>query len=211
MPKSILIVDDHVAVRQGLERIFHAEFPGARIGLAADGLAALQLASEANWSVAILDLNIPGRGGLELIQDLKSGGRVMKILVYSMHHDEEFGVRALTAGAEGYVSKDRPAEDLIAAIRKLITGKKWISDVLAERLADVVTGDAPASSLDLLSNREREVLRLYGQGKTSSEIAHLLNKSVKTISTYRSRILIKLKLRTTADLIRYAIEHKLND
>jgi DNA-binding NarL/FixJ family response regulator len=207
----ILIVDDHVAIREGLAQMLSAEFPGSVYGSAANAQEALTQISSAAWDIVILDLNLPGRGGLKLIRDLKDTSPSTGVLVYTVHPDDQFGVRALRAGADGYLTKDQPAGELIQAIRKIRQGRRHINPELAESLANYVTGAAPAKLHDLLSDREMQILRLLASGHTPTEIAGSLNLSIKTMSTYRSRILEKLNLRSSADIIRYAIMNELVD
>lgn len=211
MTHRILLIDDHVAIREGLSLMLSAAFPGSRFAGAANAAEALDQVSMGRWDLAILDLNLPGRGGLELIRELKDAAPLMGVLVYTVHPDEQFGVRALRAGADGYVTKDQPATDVIEAIRRIRDGKRYIGPGLAESLARVVSGQSAAPSLDLLSDRELQILRWLAAGLTPTVIAGSLNLSVKTVSTYRSRLLGKLELNSTADLIRYALQNQLVD
>jgi two-component system, NarL family, invasion response regulator UvrY len=207
----ILLVDDHVAIREGLSLMLSAAFPGSHFGGAANAAQALHQVALRRWDLAILDLNLPGRGGLELIRELKDSAPSMGILVYTVHPDEQFGVRALRAGADGYVTKDQPAADVINAIRRIREGKRYIGPGLAESLARVVSGQSSTPSLDLLSDRELQILLSLAAGLTPTAIAASLNLSIKTVSTYRGRLLDKLGLNGTADLIRYALQHHLVD
>ena len=188
-----------------------AAFPGSVFGAAGDAAEALRLVGSQNWDVAILDLNLPGRGGLELIRELKDAAPQMSILVYTVHPDEQFGVRALRAGADGYVTKDQPASSVIDAIRRIREGKRYIGPGLAESLANYVSGSGRAVSPDLLSDREMQILRALASGQSPTSIAAALNLSVKTVSTYRGRILDKLNLQSNAGLVRFALEHQLID
>lgn len=207
----ILLIDDHVAIREGLSLMLSAAFPESRFGTAGNATEALKQVGEHTWDVAILDLNLPGRGGLELIRELKDAAPCMGVLVYTVHPDEQFGVRALRAGADGYVTKDQPASDVVEAIRRIREGKRYIGPGLAESLADYVSRSGRESSPDLLSDRELQILRALASGQTPTSIAHQLHLSIKTVSTYRSRILDKLRLQSTADLVRFALEHQLID
>jgi two-component system, NarL family, invasion response regulator UvrY len=208
MPRRILVVDDHVAVRRGLTSLFADEFQQATVETAATSAEALQKTHDGHWDLIILDLNMPGRGGLELIHELKDRSPSSRILIYTVHPDDQLGVRALRAGADGYVSKDRPAEDLVQAIRTVARGHRYISPELAESLANYVV-DPGGEPHETLSDREFQILRLLASGKTPTSIGEELHLSIKTVSTYRTRILEKLDLQTTAELIRYAIEKKL--
>jgi two-component system invasion response regulator UvrY len=204
----LLLIDDHVAVRRGLTEILAVSFPGAEFGHSADARQAATEVRAARWDLVILDLNLPGSGGTDLIRALKDEQPRLRILVYSMHPEEQFGVRALRAGADGYLAKDAPAEEIPKAVRTVLGGERYISARLAAILAQTVTGESRPSH-HLLSDREDQILRAIAAGKSAAEIAGELSISTKTVSTYRSRILEKLNLRTNADLIRYAIENQL--
>ena len=207
----ILLVDDHVAIREGLSLMLTAAFPGSRFGAAGNAAEAMQLIATYPWDLVILDLNLPGRGGLELIRELKDAAPLMGVLVYTVHPSEQFGLRALRAGADGYVTKDQPACDIVDAIRRIRDGKRYIGPGLAESLAEYLSTGAPAASPDLLSDRELQILQALASGQTPTSIAASLNLSVKTVSTYRGRILEKLNLQSTADIVRYALQHQLVD
>lgn len=153
-------------------------------------------------------LSLTGRDGFELLRELKDRSPHSRILIHTMHTEEQFGVRALRAGADGFVTKDRPVEELLNAIRRVHGGKRYISPNLAERLADAVTrGGEGNAQPDSLSDREHQILRMIVSGKSPTDIANELHLSIKTISTYRARMLEKLNLQTTADLIRFGLEH----
>jgi DNA-binding NarL/FixJ family response regulator len=205
-----LIVDDHAMIREGLKRTLDVEFPGSTIMAAATAAEAVSTVGTDGIQVVILDLSLTGRDGFELLREIKDRSPHSRVLIHTMHSEEQFGVRALRAGADGFVTKDRPVEDLLTAVRRVHSGKRYISDSLAERLADVVTrgGDGPARP-ESLSDREHQILRMIVSGKSPTEIANELHLSIKTISTYRARMLEKLDLHTTADLIRFGLEHNL--
>jgi two-component system, NarL family, invasion response regulator UvrY len=210
MTTRILIVDDHAAVGRGVKEILTLEFGLAKCEVVQTVPAALEKLQREAWDAAIVDLNLPGRGGLEVVQAIKEINRKIRILVYTMHAEEELGVRALMAGADGYLTKDRAPEDLASAVRQILSGSRYISPGLAHELAErVLAGKQNAE--DQLSNREHQILRAIAIGKTPTEIADDLALSIKTVSTYRSRILEKLQLKNTAELIRYAINKKLVD
>jgi DNA-binding NarL/FixJ family response regulator len=208
MPRRILIVDDHVAVRQGLERIVLSAFPGAEVGAAGTTEEVLAKVDSGHFTLVILDLSLPGRGGLELISQIKTLSPATGILIYTGFPDDHLGLRCLRLGADGYVTKDRPVDDLIKAIERVDQGRKWVSDELAEILAQSVATNK-TMSIDSLSERELQVLRLLAKGDSPTQIGADLHLSVKTVSTYRARLLEKLGLETTADLIRFAIENGL--
>jgi DNA-binding NarL/FixJ family response regulator len=206
----ILIVDDHGAVGRGVQEILTFELGSPKceiVSTAADALVKLQREA---WDAAIVDLNLPGRGGLELIEAIKEVSPKVRVLVYTMHAEEELGVRALIAGADGYLTKDRAPDDLGKAVRQVLSGVRYISPALAQELAERVLAKKQNAD-DQLSNREHQILRSIASGKSPTDIAHDLSLSIKTVSTYRSRILEKLGLTSTAELIRYAIKNRLVD
>jgi two-component system invasion response regulator UvrY len=207
---QFLIVDDHAMIREGLRRTLEVEFPGADIAVAATAAEAQAAVEPLISQIVILDLSLTGRDGFELLRDIKERSSQARVLIHTMHTEEQFGVRALRAGADGYLTKDRPVEELLTALRRLHAGKRYISDNLAERLADVVTrGGEAVAPQDTLSDREHQILRMIVSGKSPTEIANELSLSIKTISTYRARMLEKLDLHTTADLIRFGLERNL--
>ncbi len=206
----LLLVDDHPLIREGLTRALQAEFPGSTCVAASTVGEALGLVQVETFPTIILDLSLPGRDGLELLREIKDRSPLSRVLIHTMHPEEQFGVRALRSGADGYITKDRPVEELLAAVRRLNLGGRYITASLAERLLDVVARGNPEDLMQGLSDREHQILRMIVHGSTITEIGEELHLSVKTISTYRSRILEKLSLRTTADLIRFGVEHKLS-
>ena len=208
--KRILIVDDHAVVRDGVKRIFEA--PGAIVfGEASTGLAALQLAREQDWDLAVLDLSLGNESGLEVLKEFKQIRPRLPVLILSMHSEEQYARRAFKAGASGYITKDSSRTELAKAVNQLMAGGKYITSTLAERLVFDLgrVSDRPAH--ETLSDREFQVMRLIASGKTVTEIAGLLSLSDKTISTYRARLLEKMGMRTNAELTRYAIQNKLVD
>jgi two-component system invasion response regulator UvrY len=207
---KILIVDDHAVIHQGLKRILDDEFEGATFGEARHSQAALDLVSRQRWDLVILDVDLPGRGGLDVLKQMRAEHPKLPVLMFSMHSEEQFAVRALKAGASGYVAKDSASEQLVEAIRKVIRGGRYVSAALAEKLAADLSRDVSPVSHEILSDREFEVMRMIAEGKTTTAIADLLSLSVKTVSTYRVRILEKLQLETTSELIRYVIDNGLD-
>ncbi len=207
---KILIVDDHAVIYQGLKRILDDEFEGATFGEARHSQEALDLVSRERWDLVILDVDLPGRGGLDVLKQMRAEHPKLPVLMFSMHSEEQFAVRALKAGASGYVAKDSASERLVEAIRKVIRGGRYVSTALAEKLAADLSRDVSPVSHEILSDREFEVMRMIAEGKTTTAIADLLSLSVKTVSTYRARILEKLQLETTSELIRYVIDHGLD-
>lgn len=205
-----LCVDDHAIFRQGVRQILLQNDRQARIGEASTAEEAMRLAREESWDVVILDLSLPDRSGLQVLVDLKREKPDLPVLVLSMHADDEYALRALRNGASGYVTKESAPEELIDAIRRVTHGGRYISPALAEKVAFAVA--APATTLkphQTLSEREFEVLRLIAAGKSLKEIAASLGLSVKSVGTYRARLLEKMEMTTNADLIRYVIENDL--
>jgi DNA-binding NarL/FixJ family response regulator len=202
----VLVADDHAVVREGLKRILTQDKGIEVVAEAADGTAALSRAREVDPDIVVLDMSMPGRGGLETLQELKRLWPTLGVLVLSMHPEDQYAVRVLREGADGYLSKESAAEELISALRKIHGGGKYVSPTLAERLAQTVERGFEGPPHELLSTREFQVLVLIAQGRTVSEIGDELHLSVKTISTYRTRILEKMGMRNNAELMHYAIE-----
>ncbi len=205
----ILLADDHAVVRRGLKQILVDEFKAAAFGEARNAQEALDLAWKQTWDVAVLDITMPGRSGLDVLREIRKSRPKLPVLVLSMHPESQFAVRVLKRGASGYMTKESAPEELVGAVRKLLAGGRYVSPALAEKLATSLSGDAPKPPQELLSDREFQVLRLIASGKRVSEIAAELSLSVKTISTYRTRVLEKMGLRNNAELMRYAMEHRL--
>jgi two-component system invasion response regulator UvrY len=208
---KILIVDDHVVVREGVKRIFDEQPGEAAFGEASTAQEALKLVREEKWDAVVLDISLGGRGGLDVLKELKQIRPGLPVLIFTMHSEEQYVRRAFRAGAAGYITKDSPRTELAKAVNKVIEGGRYVSPTLAEKLVlDFERGtDRPLH--EALSNREFEVMRLIASGKTVSEIAELLSLSDKTISTYRARVLEKMGMKTTAELTHYAIKNRLVD
>jgi DNA-binding NarL/FixJ family response regulator len=207
----ILIADDHSVVRQGLERILRREYPSAVIGEVPNAEELVKKVVQSEWDLVISDLSMPGRTGLEVLGQLKDLCPALPVLILSVHPEEHYAIRALRAGASGYLSKDMAPEELIAATHRVLMGHKYITPAIAEKLTEEMTGDYLKSPHEILSDREFEVLKLLAAGKSLIEIGHIFSISPATVSTYRARILTKMKLKTNADLTRYAIANKLID
>lgn len=205
---QILIVDDHAIVRRGLKQIL-AEEADMRVSETADPCEAFDLIRGQEWDLLVIDLDLPGRSGLELLKDVKLERPSLPVLILSVHPQEQFAVRTLKAGAAGFLSKDTAPEDLVKAIRKILRGGKYISESVAEQLVSGLHRKSEGAPHESLSDREFEILRLYGAGKTATGIAEMLSISVATVRTYRARILDKMGLKTTAELVRYAVQHQL--
>ena len=205
----ILIADDHDVVRKGLIQILAKSFPGTDVDEAADGRQALALAEKGNYALVLLDISMPGRGGLEVLKEVKRHRPGVPVLILSMHPEEEYAVRAFRAGASGYLTKDSAAEELVQAVRTVLAGRRYLSASLTDMLARELESNGVGPRHNALSDRELQVMRMLASGKTVTEIADELSLSVKTISTYRSRILEKLQVRNNAELARYAFENRL--
>ncbi len=206
---EILIVDDHLVVREGLKRIL-ADTPEMRIaGEAASVPDALNLMRRQPFDLVLLDISLPGRTGVDLLKQLRNEFPSVRVLVLSAYTEDQYALRVLKEGAHGFLNKESAAELLVSAIRKVANGGKYVSAELAERLADQLGGRGDAAPHELLSEREFVVLRMIAAGKSLNDIADNLHLSPKTISTYRSRIVEKVGLRSNAELTRYAIEQGL--
>lgn len=206
---KILLADDHTVVRHGLKQILADEFKRATFGEARNAQEALDLVWKDNWDVVVLDITMPGRSGLEVLREIKKSKPRLPVLVLSMHPENQFAVRVLKRGASGYMTKESAAGELVGAIKKVLAGGRYVSATLAEKLATYLASDNQKAPQELLSDREFQVLRLIASGKIVSEIARELSLSVKTISTYRTRILEKMGLRNNAELMHYAMQHQL--
>ncbi len=207
----ILLADDHVILRSGLRRIVADAFPGAIVGEVGSCSELRDKIRERSWSVLVLDIALEDRNSLELVPELLESRPNMPIVVLSMFGERQFVVRALRAGVSAYLTKDRAPEELLEAIRSVLDGKRYLSETVAAELADYVAlvGSGSETPHDLLSPREYEVLLLLASARSVSEIAAQLGLSVKTISTYRSRILEKMGMSSNAQLMRYAMRHGL--
>ena len=199
-----LIADDHSIIRLGLRLALLEQYPAARFAEATNAHEALEHARTTSFDAILLDITMPDRSGLDILLDMKSAQPDTPILVVSMHGEEQFALRALRAGASGYINKSELADEVVNAVRKVLAGRRYVSETLAERLAAEATGTASNASHEALSAREFEVLRMIANGRSGKEIAGALALSYKTVSTYRARILQKLHLQTNYDLIEYA-------
>ena len=203
----VLLVDDHDVVRKGIRAILEDRFPAIAIREASGGDEALGALS-APFDAVILDLSMPGRSGIDLLAEIKHRHAKLPVLIMSLHGEEQFAVRALRAGAAGYLTKSAASEQLITAFERIVRGGRYISESLAERLAVAAGGEVGAPH-DRLSDREFEVMRGIASGESVSEIADRIHLSVKTVSTYRARLLDKMGMTTNAELTRYAIQNGL--
>ena len=205
----ILIADDHAILRRGLREILQRELPGVVSGEAADAAEVLAQVQRQDWDLLILDVTMPGRSGLDLLKDLRYLRPKLPVLVLSMHSEDQYGRRVLKAGASGYMNKESAPEELITAIRKVLAGGRFVSAALAESLARDLARDDERPPHELLSNRELEVLRKIAAGKTVGQVAAELHLGVTTVSTHRARLMEKMQMSTTAELIRYALQNDL--
>jgi len=205
----ILIADDHAVVRQGLKQILATAFKRSVFGEAANSQEALDRVWKEPWDVVILDLTMPGRSGLEVLKEIKQARPKLPVLILSMHPEDQFAVRLLKAGASGYMTKESAAEELVGAVNKAVAGGRYVSATLAEKLASLVVRDTQAAPHECLSDREFLILRLIASGKTVGQIAREISLSVKTISTYRARLLEKMSMSNNSELVHYAFQYQL--
>lgn len=205
----ILVADDHAIVRRGLIQILAEHCDMSVVGEASDAAELFALARAQKWDIVVLDVSMPGRGGLDVLKELKAEFPARPVLILSVHPEDQYAVRALRAGAAGYLTKDSAPAELVNAIRKAMQGGKYVSPSLAEKLAFNLAPDPDRLPHEALSDREYQVLCAIASGKTVSEIAEEMSLSVKTISTYRTRLLEKMNLKNNAELTHYAIQHGL--
>ncbi len=205
----VLIADDHAVFRRGLKEIIGEAFPKVTFGEARTAEEAVVFVRRQDWEIAILDISMPGLSGLDILDDLRRLRPKLPVLFLSMHPEEQYARRALKSGASGYLTKDSIPDELKDAVRRILTGGRYVSATLAEKLAFDLRKGADTPLHELLSAREFQVLRMIASGKSVKQIADEISLSVKTVSTYRARILEKTGMKTTADLIRYAIQAQL--
>lgn len=204
----ILLVDDHAVVRSGIQQLLTAAGKRFHFGEAANAQETLLQLREQDWDLVLLDINLPGLNGLELLKRIRKEWPKIPVLILSMHSEEQYAVRAIRAGAAGYLTKDGPLPELVNAIDQVLTSQRpFITPQVAERMAAEMTSGMEGEPHERLSDREYHVFRLIASGKRVSEIAEEMALSVKTINTYRSRLLIKMGMKTNAELMRYAVTH----
>ena len=206
---KILTVDDHAIVRNGVKNLFEGRSETVTFGEASNAQEAIRLVHEEDWDVVVMDITLGDRSGIEIMKELKAIRPKLPILILSMHSEAQFARRAFKAGAAGYITKDNLPDELATAINKVAQGGKYVSPTLAEMLVGSIDSDIGREPHEGLSDREFEIMCLIASGKTVTEIAELLSRSVKTISTYRTRILEKMEMRTNAELTHYVIHNKL--
>ena len=205
---NVLIIDDHPIVRRGLKEILQGE-EDLELAEASDAAEALQLMKKNSFPLVILDLDLPGTNGLDLLKEIRRNHKKSRVLVLSIYPEDQFAVRVLKAGASGFLSKDAAPEQLSSAIRKILQGSTYITERSADLLLQTWQDTHDSHLHEKLSDREFQILCLMGQGKTTKEIAATLVLSPPTVSTYRARILDKMRLRTTAELVKYAVQNGL--
>jgi len=205
----VLIADDHAILRRGLKEILTREFKDAVCGEAENAQQTLAQVQGRGWDLVILDVSMPGRSGVDVLGDVKRVRPKLPVLVLSMHPEDQYAKRVLKAGAAGYMNKETAPEELIKAIRKVLAGGRYVSSGLAEKLALDLNENAGRPAHEILSDREFEVLRMIASGKTVTQVAESLHLSVTTVSTYRARILEKMQMTTTAELMHYALRNNL--
>lgn len=209
MTTNILIADDHSAIRAGVRHICVAEFKNVTFGEALNFAQVFEKLRSASWDILILDIDLPGRNGLDVLSQIKSEKIPIPVLIFSFHSEEQIAIRAMKLGAAGYLAKDVADEELIKAINQILQGKKYVSQRLGEKLLSILSDPSQNERHEDLSDREYQTLLLIASGKTVSEIAEILSLSTPTISTYRARILKKMSLKTNAELTTYVISRKL--
>jgi DNA-binding NarL/FixJ family response regulator len=208
---KVLIADDHSVVRMGVKHIVLGAFPNAEVGEAANGQDVLELVRREPWDVLILDIGMPVRSGLEIMSELRHIAPGLRILVLTVHAEEQFALRLLKAGVSGYLTKERAPEELVQAIRKIMGGGKYVSTVLAERIALSLDTSVDKLPHETLSDREFQVMRMIASGMSVAEIAAALSLHVRTVGTFRRHILRKLNLKSTQEIAYYAIRGGLVD
>jgi len=207
----IVVADDHAIVREGLKQLLCAAGDLEVVGEAADGHEVIKVVREKDFDVLLLDMSMPGKSGIELIRQVKGEKPKLRILVLTMHEEHQYAIRAIRAGASGYLTKESASRQLLEALRKVASGGAFISSEVAEQLALGAMPDATRAPHESLSDREFQIFRLIAAGKSISDIGEMLNLSVKTVSTHKANILQKMNMAGTAELIRYAINHRLVD
>jgi len=207
----ILIADDHALMRAGLKRILKDEPDLKVVGEASNGFEVIDFVKKEEVDFIVLDLTMPGKNGLEVIKELRQINKNIQILILSMHPEDRFAVRALKSGASGYMTKESAPDELVNAIRKIVSGRKYISPLLAEKLVSDFGDDSGKQPHEMLSDREHEVFIMIASGKKITEIAEILTLSVATVNTYRARIFDKMKIKSNVELTHYALTNKLID
>lgn len=204
---KFLIADDHAIIRKGLVLILKDEFPGAIVTEVSNGIEVLAELKQQNYNVLIMDISMPEKNGIETLKQIRANGEKIPVLMLSIHPEEQYAVRVLKGGASGFLNKNSATAELVEAVRKVMSGRKYVSPALSEKLVDNFGGSDQRELIERLSDREIEVVQLIASGKTVTEIASQLSLSINTVSTYRTRILEKLSLKNNAALIRFALDN----
>lgn len=207
--KRVLIADDHALMRKGLRETLEDELGPMTFGEADNATQALELVWKSKWDLVLLDINMEGRSGLEALEEIRKARPKLPVLILSMYPEQDFAVRALKAGASGYVSKRLASDELVAAVKKVLEGGRYISPAVADQLAADLNRESHAEPHHSLSNREFQIMRMIAAGKTLKEIAAELSISVKTVGTYHGRLLAKMGMSSDIELTRYALANKL--
>ena len=206
---NVLIADDHEVVRRGLKQILLEGFSFAKVEEAGDCPSLVEKALAADWDIIVSDLAMPGGGGLEALKQIKGRKPEVPVLILSIYPEEQYALRVMKAGAAGYLNKDAAPEELVVAVNRVLSGRRYITEGVAEKLAAKLDRQDDVPAHELLSDREWDVFRHLAGGKSVTEISEMLSLKSTTVSTYRTRILIKMNMKTNADLIQYALEHHL--
>jgi len=206
----ILIADDHSIVRKGVRQILSEGFPDAEIDEVADAESLIKKVIEKDWDVVLSDLSMPGRSGLEALPQIKQINPKLPVLIMSIHSEDHYAIRVLKAGASGYLSKDLAPEELVGAIKRVISGKRYITAAVAEKLANIIDNDNNKPLHENLSDREFAVFKLLAVGKSLTETAESMFLSITTVSTYRSRILVKMNMKSNAEITLYSVENNIS-
>jgi DNA-binding NarL/FixJ family response regulator len=207
----IVLADDHTIVREGLKQLLAAAEGLDIVGEARDGHEVMKVVRELDFDLLLLDMSMPGKSGIELIRQVRAEKPKLRILILSMHEERQYAIRAIRAGASGYLTKESASRQLVEAIRKVASGGAFISAEVAEQLALGAMPDAKTALHESLSDREFQIFRMIADGKSVSDIAERLNLSVKTVSTHKANIMQKMRMETAGELIRYALTHRLVD
>ncbi len=206
----ILIADDHSIVRKGVRQILIEGFPGSEIEEVADAEEMIKKVIDKEWDVVLSDLSMPGRSGLDALPQIKQIKPKLPVLIMSIHSEEHYAIRVLKAGASGYLSKDLAPEELVGAIKRVISGKRYITAAVAEKLANIIDNEDNKALHENLSDREFAVFKLLAIGKSLTEIAESMFLSITTVSTYRSRILVKMNMKSNAEITLYSVENNIS-
>ena len=209
MYKRILIADDHSAVRSGIKHILSQEFPRVEFGEAINAPEVFKCLKQSGWDALILDVDLPGRSGLDILKQIRTEGMKIPVLIFSFHKEDQLAVRALKAGASGYLSKDAADTELVMAINQILSGRKYVSSFVAQQLASQFNSEPAEASHSLLSDREFQIMLMIAGGKRVSQISDELSLSASTVSTYRARVLEKMNMKNNAELMNYAIRQNM--